>query len=234
MPLLTQIEGHTLWAPALSGPSVVIDLGANKGNFSHGMLRTFECRSYAVEANPAVCDAIPPHPKLVVRNLAVAASSGRVRLHVSNNSEASTILETSGHDRDRRDPTVEVQAVSLPDLLTSLRVGSVDVMKFDIEGAEIAVLDSCSDDFLRGIGQLTIEFHDFCGLTPVETVERVVARLEALGFYRIKVWRHAWGDTLFVNRQLPSATVSSLAWARYVTRNWWGLKRVVQRRTQKT
>jgi hypothetical protein len=63
----------------------------------------------------------------------------------------------------------------------------------------------------------------------VATVKRVVGRLEGLGFYPIKMGRHAWGDTLFVNRRFRSANPFTLAWSRHVTRNWWGLKRIFRR-----
>jgi hypothetical protein len=46
----------------------------------------------------------------------------------------------------------------------------------DIEGAEIEVIDSLDDDLIEGVGQWTIEFHDFMGLTSVSDVERCVER----------------------------------------------------------
>lgn len=228
---LKQIEEHTVWPQALSPDSVVLDLGANLGNFSHGMVAQFNCRCYAAEPNPDMFKRIPHHPRLSAYNLAIAAKSGRVRLQVSGNPEASSILEIPASDLSG---TVEVDAVSLEGFLKIAGVEHVDLVKFDIEGAEIAVLDSCSDELLAGIGQVTVEFHDFMNLTPVSTVHRVVRRLEGLGFWSIKMWRHAWGDTLFVNRRLTSANLLKLAWSRYATRNWWGLKRVVARRRRET
>lgn len=224
---LVQIEGHTLWGPALSAHSVVLDLGANKGNFSHEVLKRFHCRCVAVEANPHLCQAIPPHPNLSVHNLAVAARSGTLPFHLSpDNSEESSLLTSAKSEKSQ---TIEVEATRLDDLLNRAGLKSVDVIKFDIEGAEIEVLDATSDDLLRSVGQLTIEFHDFLGLTPVATVKRLVDRLDGLGFYPIRMWREAWGDTLFINRRLATASGLKLAWSRYVTRNWWGFTRVVRR-----
>lgn len=231
MSFLTQIEGHTLWTPGLSRQSVVLDLGANKGNFSRDILKRFPCHCHAVEANPELCVNIPPQPNLTVYNLAIAGSAGKLPLHLSTNPEASTLLTTSTADKYR---TIEVDAIRLDDFLKQAGLPSVDLIKFDIEGAEIEVLDSTSDDLLKGVGQLTIEFHDFMNLTPVATVERVVTRLEALGFYTIKMWKYAWGDTLFVNRRLKSAGSLKLSWSRHVTRNWWGITRVLSRRLSGT
>jgi hypothetical protein len=163
-----------------------------------------------------------------VYNFAIAATSARLPLYLSTNPEASSLLLTSTNDPYQ---TLEVDAIRLEEILKLAELNRVDLIKFDIEGAEIEVLDACSDDFLTTIGQLTIEFHDFLGLTPLATVERVVGRLESLGFYSIKMWSRAWGDTLFVNRRLPSANALKLAWSRHVTRNWWVLRRLWRRAT---
>ena len=146
--------------------------------------------------------------------------------YISSNPEASSILTSTISEPKY---AIEIDAFRLEEIINRIEVSSLDMIQFDIEGAEIEVLDSCSDDLLKSIGQLTIEFHDFIGMTSVATIERVIARLEALGFYTIKMWRHAYGDTLFINRKLTSAKHLELAWSRHITRNWWGLKRVTMR-----
>ena len=223
---LCQIAEHTILAQDLSSQSVVVDLGANLGRFSHGIVERFGCRSLAVEANPSLCARIASDPRISVLNLAVAATSGTIPLHLSGNCERSSILSQPLPDVTS---TIEVRAVTLGDLLATAGLTRVDLVKFDIEGAEIEVLDSCSDAFLMAVPQLTIEFHDFLGLTPRSTVERVLRRLEKLDFLVIGMWRQAYGDTLCVNRRHTSASLVELLEAQYITRNWWGLKRVAAR-----
>ena len=218
--MLNEINGHTLIGSELSDQSVVIDLGAHRGAFAHGIVNAFGCRCYAVEANPVLAAGIPSHPRLSVHNLAIAGANGLVTLHLSNNPEASTILKKSDH----ASTDVAVEALTLPDFVNLVGVNRIDVVKFDIEGAEIEALDSCSDDFLKAIPQLTIEFHDFLGLTPVDVIARRVARLETLGFFTLKMWRSAWGDTLFVNRHKTNATALQLNYAKWVIANWRRLK----------
>jgi FkbM family methyltransferase len=224
--MLSQVSNHTFIGKALSSTSVVLDLGANRGDFAHAIVNEFGCRCYAVEANPALCELIKPDSRIVLFNYAVASTSGVIPFYVSASNEASSIVKGSRPDVLR---AIDVQAISLPDLLLLAGVECVDLIKFDIEGAEIEVLDSCSDEFLRGVAQLSIEFHDFCGLTNPAVVQRVVSRLQALGFFVIKIWRHAYGDTLFINRRLTPVSLSECVRARYITRNWWGLKRVIRR-----
>src|SRR5688572_21861845 len=70
--LLNEINGHTLIGSELSDRSVVIDLGAHRGAFAHGVMNAFGCRCIAVEANPMLATEIPVHPRLSVHNLAIA------------------------------------------------------------------------------------------------------------------------------------------------------------------
>jgi FkbM family methyltransferase len=146
--LLSQIPEHTVWAKGLSSTSVVLDLGANLGRFSHGIINQYQCRCYAVEANPALCQRIDPDPRIVVFNLAVAGASGTIPFYLSTGSECSSIL--SGPRPDIMG-TIEVQALSLHELFQVAGLDHVDLIKFDIEGAEIQVLESCSDEFLKRV-----------------------------------------------------------------------------------
>ncbi len=40
-------------------------------------------------------------------------------------------------------------------------VDRIDLLKIDIEGAEIGMFDDCTDEELSSIGQITVEFHAF-------------------------------------------------------------------------
>jgi len=52
----------------------------------------------------------------------------------------------------------EVEAASLPDFIDGL--GSVGLLKLDLEGAEAAILNSISEETLRRVGILVVEEHD--------------------------------------------------------------------------
>jgi hypothetical protein len=75
----------------------------------------------------------------------------------------------------------------------------------DIEGAEIEVLASLDDDLIKGVGQWTIEFHDFLGMMSVSDVERCLGRMARLGFHEL-FWskKRNNADVLLVNKnRLP-------------------------------
>ena len=227
MTYLTQIQGHTLWRPGLKQQSLVVDLGANRGAFSKQLIERYGCRSHAFEANPALIHSMEGASQLTVYNYAVARQDGRLPFRIAANDEASTILCDGA---EQATDIIHVPAIQLERLLGSLSIDAIDVLKMDIEGAEIEVLESCSDRFLSNIGQLTIEFHDFLGLTSVSSIKNTVHRLQSLGFAYIKVWQHAWGDVLFINRRWHAYSLPQILWSKYWTRNLWGFQRVLARR----
>jgi hypothetical protein len=120
-----------------------------------------------------------------------------------------------------------VDGLDFASLLQSVG-GRIDLLKLDIEGAEIEFLDAAKDADLARVGQLTIEFHDHCGITPRADVVRVCNRLSELGFYRLwSSWRENTHDTLFVHRRvMPRRTY---VWQMYPVRYARGIGRVLGR-----
>jgi FkbM family methyltransferase len=225
---LARVAEHTFMSQGVSRDSVVLDLGANRGGFSHAMIDRFGCRCIAVEANPTLCAAIRPHPRLTVVHAAVAPQGGELPFYVCREDEASSLLRRD-HDNTVVE-TVMVPSRTIDELLTMHELAAVDLLKVDIEGAEIGVLESCSSELLCRIPQIAVEFHEWAGLIARSAVLETIARLERLGFNVIPMWMRAYGDTLFVNRKLASVGLVDFAWSRWVVRNWWGAKNYVGRK----
>src|SRR5262249_34387738 len=130
----------------------------------------FGCVCHAVEPNPAVLAQIPPHDRIRTHQLAVAGRSGTVRLNIEADHECSSLHPVPGrHYLDE----IEVRAVTLEEFASGLGLGAIDVLKLDIEGCEVEVLDSCSDEFLGRVGQLALELHDFTGQVTQAEVDRI-------------------------------------------------------------
>jgi hypothetical protein len=79
-------------------------------------------------------------------------------------------------------------------------ISDIEVLKMDIEGAELEVIDSLDDNFFRGVRQMTIEFHDFLGYASTLEVNRRIDRLADIGFREL-YWSACrnTGDVLLVN-----------------------------------
>ncbi|MFT0174628.1 FkbM family methyltransferase [Paraburkholderia mimosarum] len=223
---MDRVSGHTFFGRFLRENSVVVDLGANMGAFSSQMARKFGCLCFAIEPNPECFAGLKNYEGVVPINLAIADREGEMRFYVANNSEASSFVRTSQSDRE-----IVVRTMRLDALAQRHGIGHIDLLKIDIEGAEIALLDSLPDVFFRRVGQIAIEFHDFCGLISREDVARVERRFESLGFFSITFSKasHGHEDHLFVNRNRCSLGHVEYLTARYITRNLWGIARIARR-----
>src|ERR1041384_3039204 len=91
-----QFYGHTIHPRFLDAESVVLDLGADRGEFAHQIIQRFGCRCYAVEANPAMCAVIANHERVRRFNFAVARANGTLPFHVRPNSESSSLTPRDG------------------------------------------------------------------------------------------------------------------------------------------
>jgi FkbM family methyltransferase len=192
-----KVCGHTLYAPDLTPGQVVLDLGAHRGMFSNELATRYGCRCHAIEASPDLYREIPAMDRVTKYNYAVSSHTGSRDLTIAQNAEASSIIGVV--DSETRG-TVRVSAIDLQTFVSEHDIDRIDILKVDIEGAEVEVLDAAPDQLLQSVRQITIEFHDFNGVVSLHDVRRVRQRLKRLGFacFRLPPWRYV--DTLFVNR----------------------------------
>ncbi|MFP4173574.1 MAG: FkbM family methyltransferase [Candidatus Hydrogenedentota bacterium] len=213
---LESIARHTIETRFLGADSRVVDLGANEGAFAWEVIERFGCECAAAEAAPDVCRAIPDRPGLRKYNLAITGSNGEVELQLSPRSTANSVFKRDGVHT----ASVKTPSQTLDSFIQQLGWDTVDLLKMDIEGSEIEVLRTCDEDALRRIGQITVEFHDFMGLVPRDEVDSVMQRLQALGFYCIRMAGRGHEDTWFLNRAMLDIPSSELWRMEHLTRNW--------------
>jgi FkbM family methyltransferase len=222
------IHWHTVVPSLLIPGSHVLDLGANVGHFSLEIARGFDCICHAVEPDPELLAHIPSHPRIKKYGYAIAARQAPAVLHRGASRLGATIVGSSYRMSD--DAGVMVDGIDLATFVEQHVSGPVSLIKMDIEGAEVQVLDSLSDELLVSIPQISVEFHDFCNLTPAYMVSRIVARLQTLGFYYLRMSGVGHQDTLFVNRRQATFNRSDDMITRVLVRNIRGFRRIVRRR----
>jgi FkbM family methyltransferase len=170
---------------SLTAGATLVDLGAHLGTVALPAARR-GARVIAVEASPrnAAClvqSVAANGLDVTVVPVAVAATRSRVRFR-----------EDGPFGRVTDDPdAVEVEALPVPDILERARVSAVDVVKIDVEGQELAVLDS-----MRGLltesenTAIVIEGNGFTlmssGLTPRDLLDR----LHSHGFTTWRIGDH--------------------------------------------
>ncbi len=193
---VAKVEGHSFFPAPLGSGSTVVDLGMNRGAFASWITTNTDARVVGVEPVPALFVAMPRLPGTTVLQAAISASSGSVELVLNDDSCAA--LEGTGLGEVNA-PRVTVQAITLEELLAREGVETVDLLKVDIEGAELDLFDQAPASVLRRCRQITCEFHNF--LDPVLTprVRAAQRRLTGLGFTKM-TFSLDDTDTLFIRR----------------------------------
>lgn len=197
--LFIAVNGHHILKGSLNEKSVVVDLGANVGNFSREISQTFGCRVLAVEADPEVYERSYESALVQKLHCAIADFDGTIDLYLSSNPEANSIMVQHSHiDAGRH---VQVPAVRLDKLLADHGIQEIDLLKVDIEGAEISVLDSIPPGRYQCIRQINVEFHDFIEALHIgDDVRRIKEQLKELGFTCVVCTRPN-KDVLFINQR---------------------------------
>ncbi len=216
------VRGHSFYAGACSDQSSVVDLGAHLGQFSSTVARLFGCKVYAVEALPSLYAKIPPIPGVRVLNYAIAGRNGTIQLLVGSNPESNSIHKVSDGSCTG---TVNVEAITFEDFLKAQAIDKIDLLKVDIEGAEVELFSTVSDDTLSRIKQISVEFHDFLEkpgspeyAQSIANVQAITERLAGLGFSPIQFSIRDHTDVLFVNRKRCGVSLTRYLYWAYVLR----------------
>jgi FkbM family methyltransferase len=193
---------HTVLKSAVAENGVVFDCGANRGEFGRRCRDALDARVYAFEADPSLAAALPNEKRFESFNYAITAIDGTLTLSRTTAGSTST-TGFLAHAFQTSD-TFTVPSRSLDSLCRELGIDYIDVLKLDIEGAELEVLEQLPPERAARIGQITCEFHDFVDRNQLPRIRAVIARLRSLGFYVIPFSVWTYGDVLCVNTQLVS------------------------------
>lgn len=126
---------------------VFVDVGANFGGYTWWVLHLLgdDCRIVAVEADPELGSSLQAHlDENEVRNVtvlpvAVGGGEGRAILRVDRRNRGESALAGS---TERPEEGIAVVVRPLAALLGEQGLERVDLLKIDIEGMELPVLDS--------------------------------------------------------------------------------------------
>ncbi|MBT5178464.1 MAG: FkbM family methyltransferase [Rhodospirillaceae bacterium] len=210
-----EICGHTFLAAPLGPGSIVVDLGGSTAAFSRAIAAQYGCICHVAEATAHNFQRIQESGHLTKYHRALGGADGPVDLLIADEGSHWGSLAPLGGTKYGASETVE--GATLQGFLGEIGAAAPDLVKVDIEGAEIAMFAAAPNETLRSIGQMTVEFHDFMdpgNKRVAAEVATVKARLAGLGFYCFQFSHPHNGDVLFVNRarlELP-----------WVRRIWYG------------
>lgn len=194
--ILYQINKEKIYDFLFNGKSgqVVLDLGANVGLFTLYAQAT-AAKVISLEPTPSHA-SILKHltsgcPHVLPLELALSSTDAPVSFFIHNdNPTMNSLANQSGEE-------IKVKGIRLSTLLALINIPTIDIVKCDIEGSEMAAL---SETELAAtyptIKQWFIEAHAAGGRTLDENREELARRFQAVG-YTIKRIGH---DTLYAYR----------------------------------
>jgi FkbM family methyltransferase len=203
---------------------VVVDLGMNKGEFSNWVVNNTDARCVGVEPVPSLYRTLPRGDRIEAVQAAVGATPGKQSLCMPRGTCASLASAGLTRDGDR----VEVEVITLDALMRARRLEWIDLLKIDIEGAEVELLEGLDKQTFARIGQMTVEFHDFVRPSDQPRVAKVVGRIRDNGFYVVNFGRRDFTDVVCLNRAVFDVSVklrARLIAAKYAR----GARRVIAR-----
>jgi FkbM family methyltransferase len=219
--------GHTFYAPALNKDSIALDLGAATAAFSHEVTDEIGCRFHAVEALPETYKVIEETALLRKHHFAICGENKTQNFFVVNDEDRWGLIRPVS-DSNQGD-SVQVPGITLKSFLEHIGADVIDLAKIDIEGAEITMFDSTDDQTLLSIKQISIEFHDFMDPKLIEPVQRILQRMDGLGFQTFVFTRNFHGDVLFINPAHIKLSGTQKFTFKHITRNLRGLQRIITR-----
>ncbi len=134
---------------ALRNLECVVDAGANVGDWSAGLLRIRTPRRLLlIEPDPrlipALCKRFNKHDSIEVVGVALGAHAGTVEFHLMKHSVMNSVLQptlsaTKTYPAEMEiDRTISVPVSTLDELTQGM--SRIDLLKIDVQGSEIAVL----------------------------------------------------------------------------------------------
>ncbi|PIR66477.1 MAG: FkbM family methyltransferase [Parcubacteria group bacterium CG10_big_fil_rev_8_21_14_0_10_36_14] len=208
---------HTFITNLINNKSVMLDLGANNGEFSKFIKRLYGGKIYAIEAIPDLYENTKEMLDVKSFNYCVSDSNKLCKIKVPENGCASNkVNKINGEE-------IEVPGITLDKFLLDQQINRVDLLKMDIEGAEIEVFESISKKTLEKINQITVEFHDFLWPELKPKVKEIKKKIKLNGFYCIPFSLTNNGDVLFIRKN--SISFFNYLYLKYLIRYLLGIKR---------
>lgn len=185
----------------IKNDSVLVDLGSSVGLFT----------SYAIEQNPnlkSICvemssnfykvcvDTFKNNPNVIPINAAIYKSSGEtIKIHARSEDLCDLGNTIVGNIYRDQPVTIEINTISLEEIIKTYNLDRISLLKVDIEGYEYELFENLTDDILDKIDKILLEFH------PVDDPKRKLDLINRLMMKGFKM-RSYDGDIDFYNTQM--------------------------------
>jgi FkbM family methyltransferase len=204
---------------------VIFDVGANTGTYAANLCRMFpKAKVYCFEPVPSVFSKLEAWAsgtaQVTAVNLALGNHSGELEMHVhDDHTPSSSLLQSTANNTTlfpitARQSSVRIKAERLDIFVKdrALKLGSGALMKIDVQGHELAVLEGARDT-LRSIHAVIVEVILDQLYEKQSRFEDVFAFMTSSGFnYAGNLDQHygedghvMWIDAVFVRTDSPAS-----------------------------
>ena len=197
--MLKNILCHTIFIDPLKKINlapVVIDCGANKGEFSNYANEQFAARCYGFEPDPRLFTNLVSKNNITYFQKAIGSTEGLVKLNLGEKHCSSLMYKET-----KEQNYVEVEMTTLEKFCTNQNIESIHLLKIDIEGAELDLLENLASNIFTKIEQITVEFHDFLDENDIPRIQNIIKRMKNEGFYVLRLSYFTYGDVLMINQK---------------------------------
>ena len=220
---IERVCGHSFFRELLENPAVVLDCGANQGEFSRWISKNCNAVVHGFEPDPLLFPDLPSLPNAHFHHVAISGTGGPLTLNLGETRCSSAYFsEKSGQK------SILVESIKLDEFCREHSITRVDLVKLDVEGAELGILINLPEAFLRNIGQITVEFHDFIQKSDVPYIRDIISKMQKLGFLCVKFSHYDYSDVLCVNTKIHSMAWWQIVYV-YILKYFHGLKRMSRR-----
>jgi len=183
------LKNHT-FLDLFNKNSVIVDLGANIGEFSKIFSERYSySKIILVEANPNLIKDIKINFKnrknVKIINAAIGKESKeKIEFYLSVDDESSSLnkkLRDKFEANKDQDKAI-VKLITISDIYEIFNLKKIDLLKMDIEGAELDILENFSEIDFEKINQISVEFHDFIDPSLRKRTEKCIKQLKDLGY----------------------------------------------------
>ena len=157
---------------------IVVDLGGNMGIFNRWAYSQGASKVISFEPDKRYYQllSLNANPKSILFNAAVIHEIGELNLYESDHLGGSNVFSGTGGKN------YPVRTYTLNYLFETALIEKIDFLKVDIEGAEHAAFMGISDENLRKVRTIAMEYHHSHFNYNVELRENFTKRLNKLGF----------------------------------------------------
>lgn len=205
------IKGHTFLLNKIRNNSLILDIGMNQGEFTSIIKnRKNSIKVSGIELDKSLSSKIINNKNINIYDKAITGHNGFTHVykisHKFNYNYFGSLWSVINDPDWKIVKTKKIQCISLDKFIEEsfniFQISQIDLLKIDIEGAEIEALKSIKKQNLDKVRQITLEFHDFMFPGQMTNVIQTIKYLKDHNFYYYDFsLKEKYRDVLFVHKK---------------------------------